>query len=228
MMMDRIIYVNNKAVNLLSQSGDYFGAAFFLCMALETMNGYEYPNVEAEDNTDLSSGTIRLVPTRVREVSTSVDTSPISLYDNAFFVMPPANGSAVMNESRFMNSLCPILLYNLGLSLQLQGISDRRIQMSSFHESSILYHSASGLLDAASDNKANALLHLALFNNLGHIYYQLSRFTEAQECLNHVKNTLLSSTDNQWGDEETEGEYKHFFTSVLVNAGQHTRTSPAA
>jgi tetratricopeptide (TPR) repeat protein len=244
-MMDRIIDVNNKAVNLLSQSGDYFGAAFFLCKALETMNGYEYPSVdEEEDNSESnmsSSGTIRLVPTRAREVSTTlvVDASPISLYDKAFFVISPsANGSStVANEARCMNSLCPILLYNLALSLQLQGISDRRIQLSSFHESSILYHSASDLLDdvatasggdATSKNEANTLLHLALFNNLGHIYYQLSRFTEAQECLNHVKSMLPVSTDNQWGDGEEGGEYQHFFASVLVNAGQHTRTSPAA
>jgi tetratricopeptide (TPR) repeat protein len=225
-MMDRIIDVNNKAVNLLSQSGDYFGAAFFLCMALETLNGYEYPNVEEDEEADMSSGTIRLKPTRIREVSSTIDTSPVALYDNAFFVMPPSNGRA--NESRCMNSLCPILLYNLGLALQLQGISDRRIQVSSFHESSILYHSASGLLDADSSSDASTLLHLALFNNLGHIYYQLSRFTEAQECLDHVKNMLLASTDNQWGDDEQGGEYKHFFTSVLVNSGHHTRTSPAA
>jgi tetratricopeptide (TPR) repeat protein len=246
MMIDRIIHVNNKAVSFLAQSGDYFGAAFFLCMALETMNGYEHLCVEEEeDNTDLSSGTIRLIPTRVREASSALpndskkvfesDTNAVDLYDNAFFVvmLPPcssSDGSSAANEARCMNSLCPILRYNLGLSLQLQGISDHRIQKSSFHESSILYHNASALLDAASDttNEANILLRLALFNNLGHIYYQLSMPTEAQECLDHVKIMLLAATDNQWGDEEEGGEYKQFFTSVLVNSGQHTRTSPAA
>ena len=107
----------------------------------------------------------------------AVDAGSFRFFTKALTI--PRSSLDIVYESDY-HILCAILLYNIGLTLQLQGAYDRELdrqvhqerQNNNYLQEALLsYEMALGLLSMADDHPWSTLVELALLNNCVAIHY---------------------------------------------------------
>jgi tetratricopeptide (TPR) repeat protein len=146
------------------------------------------------------------------------DHHAFSLFDRALVI--DAAELATASSIAGQNCTAAVVLFNMGLADQLQGMQDLRSQQTNFKKAMRPYKMATEILDgcAASGDEVNGLLYLAVSNNMGHIYSHFCETGVAHRCLewlHSILEALKKSNVNTFGDE-----YRLFHLNLLILHGQ--------
>ena len=153
------------------------------------------------------------------------------LYNRVFILAPPQGHSElnVTNNAKINNHLRVILLYNLGLTFQLQGLNDMTAQHASLEESRDMYMTAVGLMDNTLDDPSSVLLNLALYDNLVHLYAYCMELEDAARCVSHIRMCIKDAeVIARYIASPHEGEFAHFKRNLMVGETLRSQASPAA
>ena len=107
------------------------------------------------------------------------DHHAFAMFDRALYI--EASDSDIISSVLGQNTMAVVLLYNLGLVYQLQGIQQPGKQKQSFENSMKSYQMAVAIFENSSKNNENeldGLVYMSVLNNMGHIY---SHFCEGRE-----------------------------------------------
>jgi hypothetical protein len=223
--MDTIL-LNTKAVDLMRQ-GNLREASSGL---REALNQHEDMNLTNRVTSTFLS--VRSVP--LEEESLSLLKSSSYQDHHAFSVF---NRALVIDDAELaaassiagQNCTTAVVMYNMGLVHQLQGIKDLRSQQqANFKTAMIFYQMATDVLEGCTDpeQQVSGLVYLAVLNNMGHIYSHFCHRRETQHCLSRLFTILQAmeiSDTNTLGDE-----FLPFYLNVLVLLGQDGVAAAAA
>jgi tetratricopeptide (TPR) repeat protein len=223
------IALNHDAVVLMRQ-GSYQQAISVFRTAL---HGGVLQADEEEDLTDKGTRTslsFRSVPLKASlplfNSSSYQDHHTFSLFDRALVIDDAelAAASSIAGQ----NSTAVVVLFNMGLAYQLQGMQDLRSLQINFKKAMSLYNMATEILDrcTAYGDDVNGLLYLAVSNNLGHIYSHFCETAVAQRFLEWL-NIILESMERSHLDTLGD-EYLPFHLNVLILRGQDALAAGAA
>ena len=122
-----------------------------------------------------------------------------------------------------------VLLYNLALCHQLQGMSDVHGQFGHIDQSRDLYLMAAALLNNDYDDPSSILLNLALYDNLSHAYTYLMEFDEVERCVDQLRMSIKDAeTISRYVPSPYESEYAHFRNNAMVGESLRSNACPAA
>jgi hypothetical protein len=228
--MDPIL-LNTKAVDLMRQ-GKLKEATSDLRAALGELlrRVGQREDVDLADKVTPNYLSIRSVPLEeslsLVENSSNQDHHAFSLFDRAL-VIENADLAAVSIADQ--SCATAVVMYNMGLALQLQGMQDLRSKQANFKKATRLYQMATNVLEGrtgSEDHVSSGLVYLAVSNNMGYIYSHFCNTSEAQRCLTWLFTILqamgISNTDIL-GDE-----YLPFHLNIVVLHGQHALAAAAA
>jgi tetratricopeptide (TPR) repeat protein len=154
------------------------------------------------------------------------DHHTFSLFDRALVIDDAelAAASSIAGQ----NSTAVVVLFNMGLAYQLQGMQDLRSQQTNFKKAMSFYNTATEILDrcTAYGDDVNGLLYLAVSNNLGHIYSHFCETAVVQRCLEWL-NLILESMQ-RFNLHTAGNEYLPFHLNVLILRGQYALAAGAA
>jgi hypothetical protein len=229
--MDPIL-LNTKAVDLMRQ-GKLKEATSDLRAALgELLRRFDQrKDVDLADKVTPTFLSIRSVPfleesLSIVDNSSNQDHHAFSLFDRALVIENAelADAYSVAGQS----CATAVVMYNMGLALQLQGMQDLRSKQANFNRAMRFYQMASTVLEGCtgSEYHVSGLLHLAVSNNMGHIYMHFCNTSEAQRCLTRLF-TILQAMGTS-GTEILCDEYLPFHLNIVVLRGQHALGAAAA
>jgi tetratricopeptide (TPR) repeat protein len=115
------------------------------------------------------------------------DHHAFSLFSQALTIDPVDLEAVPSVEGQ--NCLSVVILYNMGLAHQLQGMRDLNKQKTRFKSAMSLYKMAASILTKGSSDtgeQVNGLLSLAVSNNMGHLYSHFCEEQEVQDCLQWI------------------------------------------
>ena len=195
----------------------------FLDATNKMMDCEEASRLEAEDFDAIAMSSCK--PSKENHVHPGGDVSPYVMYCNAFEI--PRD--VLLNRRRAQGDedyhfTCGILLYNYGLSLHLQGIS-QGIE-DNLEEALFSYEMALGLVALAGRRPLVDMLELALLNNCGHIHRFFLSTSQVHICLERMQ-ALLQHVTNGWSEVLPEA-LASFAFNLIYNAPQYARPAPAA
>jgi hypothetical protein len=221
--MDTIL-LNTKAVDLMRQ-GNLREATSSLREALD-----QHEDVDLADKVTSAFLSVRSVPL---EQSLSLVKSSSYQDHHAFSVF---NRALVIDDAEFatassiagQNCTTAVVMYNIGLAHQLQGIKDLRSQQANFKTAMIFYQMATDILEGCTDpeDQVSGLVYLAVSNNMGHIYSHFCHQREAQHCLSWLF-TILQAMEISYMDILGD-EYLPFYLNVKLLLGQDGVAAAAA
>jgi hypothetical protein len=149
-----------------------------------------------------------------------------SLFDRALVI--DSAELAAASSIAGQNCATAVVLFNMGLANQLQGMQDLPSQQTNFKKAMRHYIIATEILDrcTVSGDEVSGLLYLAVSNNMGHIYSHFCETKVAHRCLEWLHNILGSmarSNVDTLGDE-----YLPFHLNVMILHGQAALAAAAA
>jgi hypothetical protein len=221
------IILNTQAVFLMKQ-GNFQGALSICRIALNELlpRGPEDDQHEdAVDSADKVNRTFLSVSSIPLEDSFSLlrpssyqDDYAFSLFDRAL-IFDTAELAAVSSVAT-QNGVSAVVLFNMGLAFHIQGVCvcvhNLRSQTTNFKKAMKLYELATQILEGCegSDDELNGLLHLSLFNNMGHIHSHFCETKHVKRCFKWMQAVLQAM---QCSDEDIFGdEFVPFHVNVLV------------
>jgi hypothetical protein len=228
--MDMIL-LNTKAVDLMRQGNLQEAISDFIAALGELLRRVDQP--EDVDLTNKVTSTFLSVRSVPLEGSLSLVKSTSYQDHHAFYVFDRAlviDGIDLAAASSIAGQNCTtaVVMYNMGLAHQLQGMQDLRSQEANFKKAMRFYEMATDVLEGCtgSEDQVSGLVYLAVSNNMGHIYSHFYDTTEAQYCLTWLF-TILQAMEIY--DTDILGdEYLPFHLNVLILLGQDAVAAAAA
>jgi hypothetical protein len=229
-MMD----LNKRAVALMRE-GFFMDAYTVLHEALEALKNKVSESEPTQDLDSSLEGSLLPVGVRYGAGAETIEKNAFSFYPQAFdFSGSDSELTATSLNDVRMAAVC---LYNFGLCFHVQGLG-RPSSRQYFAKALQMYATALSLLEATSGHTDNRdqLLKLALYNNVGHIHSCEHKAVEIQDCLEHLRSILESSTERS-SQPALQGcdlastlhglKYLDFHLNVVILYGTR-RHSPAA
>lgn len=226
-----IIILNTKAVNQMRR-GKLQEAISNLRVALGELLGRGDQNKDVDSANKVTSYflSVRSVPLEESllfvQLSSCQDHHAFSVFDRAL-VIDDADLVAASSIAG-QNCTATVVMYNMGLALQLQGMQDIRSQQANFKKAMRCYQMATDVLEGCTgtEDQVSGLVYLAVSNNMGHIFSHFCNATEAQHCLTWLF-TILQAMEIY--DTDILGdEYLPFHLNVLIMHGQDAVPAAAA
>jgi tetratricopeptide (TPR) repeat protein len=223
------IILNTQAVFLMRQ-GNFQGAISVCWIALDELLS-RGPEDQHEDVSRifLSVSSIHLEDHfSLLKPSSYQDDHTFTLFDRAL-IFDNAELAAVSSDAA-QNCVSAVLLFNMGLAFHIQGVCvhNLRSQTTNFKKAMKLYEMAIEILEGCKgcDDELNGLLHLSLFNNMGHICSHFGETKHAKRCFKWMQAVLQAM---ECSDEDIHGEeFVPFHVNVLVLRGHDALAAGAA
>jgi tetratricopeptide (TPR) repeat protein len=229
-----IIAFNTRAV-VLMQQGSFQEAISVFRTALGELLSPATDDHKQEDTNATDSVTppllsVRSVPFEhsLYNSSSYQDHHAFSLFDRPLVIddaeLVLASSFAVDSS----NCASAVILFNMGLALQLQGMQSLCPLQTSFEKALRFYRMAKAILERStgSNDEVDGLVYLAVANNMGHIYSHFCETSKAKRCLEWLQSILEVVKDSEvcmLGDE-----YRPFQMNILILHGQDTVAAAAA
>jgi tetratricopeptide (TPR) repeat protein len=227
------IPLNAQAV-VLMQQGSFQEAISVFRTAIGELLGrpagddHQQENMDTTDNATPKLLSVRSVPLEHSLLNTSScqDHHAFSLFDRPLVI----DGAELATVSSFAveNCVSAVILFNMGLALQLQGMRNVDSLQTSYLKALIFYKMATEILERCtnSDDEVNCLVYLAVANNMGQIYSTFCETSKAQQCLEWLQTILEAAKDS---DAYILGDECHQFRmNVLIVHWQHAAAAAAA
>jgi hypothetical protein len=218
------IALNNSAVVLMQQGNLQEVTPHFI----SALNNLHRVDQHEDDKLTPNFLSVRSVPLEASLVNTSSyqDHHGFSLFDRPL-VIDEAD-LVLVSSLEVKNCASAVILFNMGLALQLQGIQNMCPLQTSFLNALKFYKMATKILQrwTESDDEVNCLVYLAVANNMGHIYSHFCEASNLRRCLEWLKAILEAVEDSEvyiLGDD-----YHPFHRNVLFLRGQDGAAAAAA
>jgi hypothetical protein len=225
------IALNNKAVVLMRQGNLQVTSHFIAALnKLHRVDQHEDVDVDVDLDDKMSPTflSVRSVPLEDSLFNTSSYQAHhgFSLFDR-FLLIDDAE-LALASSLEVKNCASAVILFNMGLALQLQGIQNMCPLQTSFLNALKFYKKATQILQRCtdSDDEVNCLVYLAVANNMGHIYSHFCEASNSQRCLEWLQAILEAVKDSEvyiLGED-----YHPFHMNVLILHGQDIVAAAAA
>jgi hypothetical protein len=221
------IALNNEAVVLMRQGKVQEVAPYFISALLKLHRVDQHKHVDRADKFAPSFLSVRSVPLEHSLFNTSSyqEHQVFSLFDRPLVIddaeLVLASSFAVDSS----NCASAVILFNMGLALQLQGMQGLCPLQMSFKKALRFYRMAKAILERSND-EVDGLVYLAVANNMGHIYSHFCETSKAKRCLEWLQSILEVVNGSEvcmLGDE-----YHPFQMNVLILHGQDAVAAAAA
>ena len=222
MTVGNVLALNVHAVNLMTSDGNVQDAIDILREALTALR--QMILVPFDTGPDDAQETYKL-----RSVSAKLDDLTSSLQDDNSFhlfsraILVEGCGQVLAPSGHLLNRIAMVVTYNLGIAHHLLGTQNGNNQKRNYTKALTMYEEAYTLKKEYADNRD--LVHLAVFNNMGHIYSHFFDKQSTKRCLEGLHSVLISYSSNE--DRACE-EYDPFFMNILMYYMQETVATPAA
>jgi tetratricopeptide (TPR) repeat protein len=227
-----IIAFNTRAVVLMQQGSFQEAISVFRTALGELLSpatdDHKQEDTDATDSVTPPLLSVRSVPFEhsLYKSSSYQDHHAFTLFDRPLVI--DGAGLALVSSFAVENCTSAVILFNMGLALQLEAMQDLRPLQTSFLKALRFYKMATEILErcTGSDAEVNCLVYLAVANNIGHIYSHFCETSKAQRCLEWLQTILENarvSEVNILGDE-----YHPFRMNVLILHGQDVVAAAAA
>lgn len=225
------ILLNTRAVEQM-RDGNLQGAISDFRAALGAILGRVDQHEDVDHANKVTSTTflsVRSVPLKEPSLvksSSHQDHHAFSIFGRALVIDEAelAAASSIAGQ----NCTTTVIMYNMGLAHQLQGMQDLRSQQANFNRAMKFYQMATDVLEecTSSEDQVSGLVYLAVSNDMGHIFSHFSNKKEVHHCLTWLF-TILQAMEiydtNIIGDE-----YLPFHLNVLILHGQDAVAAAAA
>jgi tetratricopeptide (TPR) repeat protein len=231
MTIDTVLALNANAVNFLSDNGNIQGAIGMLHEALAVLRQCITPIVGAGDascpDSSMDTVTDDGQQSSIRPVFTNVDAfsdcNPFCILSRAV-LFEGCNPTSTPPDG-LLNHLSMVITYNLGLAYHLLGMQNGNDQKKNYNKALEMYKMTAALMRLHPDSRDRDLLHLAVFNNMGNIYFHFFDRGNTQHCLGGMQAILMSCSGN---DELKSEDYSPFYMNILMFYRKRTIGTPAA
>jgi tetratricopeptide (TPR) repeat protein len=225
-----IISLNNNAVVLMRQGKLQEAAPYFISALVKLHRVDQNEDVDRADKFAPSFLSVRSVPLESSLFNTSSyqDYHIFSFFDRPLFI----DDTEVVLASSFainrLNCASAVILFNMGLALQLQGMQNMCLLEMSFEKALRFYEMANIILERSEEStgEVDSLVYLAVANNMGHIYSHFCETSKAKRCLEWLQNILEVVKDSEVS--MLSDEYHPFQINVLILHGQNAVAAAAA
>jgi hypothetical protein len=223
------IALNNNAVVLMRQGNLEKVTSDFIAALNKIQRVEQHEGVDLGDNlTPNAYLSVRSVPLEdsLFKTSSYQDHHAFSLFDRPLVI----DDAKLALVSSFAVESCAsaVIMFNMGLALQLQGMHNLCSLQKSFSSALRFYSMATQILDRCtdSDEEVNCLVYLAVANNMGYIYSHFCETRKAQRCLEWLQ-TILEAVKHSEVHNFSE-DYLPFHMNVLILHGQNAVAAAAA
>jgi tetratricopeptide (TPR) repeat protein len=226
-----VLTLNAHAAKLI-QEGSFQKASLVLRVALDALAGSIPHQSKSKPPGKISVPANRvtkpLLPIRsvpsFKHVFPCQDRQAFVMFDHALY-MEETDPNAMSSGLR-QNTTAVIILYNLGLVYQLQGIRNLYEQKVCFENAMKAYRKAVAILEKSSDSgiEMESLVYLSVLNNMGHIYSHFSEERAVQWCLDWLQFILVVGPASEGDFSE---DYLTFRMNVVTLRGQKTAAASA-
>jgi tetratricopeptide (TPR) repeat protein len=222
------IALNNDAIVLMRQGHLQEVASFFISALVKLQRIDQHEHVDLADKCATSSLSVQSVPLEHSLFNTSSyqEHHAFTLFDRPLVI----DDTELVLASSFAVESCTaaVILFNMGLALQLQGMQNVYLLQTSFKRALRYYQMASKILErtAGSNDEVDSLVYLAVANNIGHIYSHFCEISKAKRCLEWLQRILEVVKDSEV--YMVSDEYLPFQMNVLVSHGQDAVAAAAA
>jgi hypothetical protein len=222
------IALNNNAVVLMRQCNLKEVTSNFIAALSKLHRVDQHEDVNLADKLTPTYLSVRSVPLEDSLFNTSSyqDHHAFSLFDRPLVI----DDAELALVSSFAVKSCAsaVIMFNMGLALQLQGMHNLCPLQKSFSNALRFYKKATQILERCtdSDDEVNCLVYLAVANNMGHIYSHFNETSKVQRCLEWLQTILEAVKDSEvyiLGDD-----YHPFHMNVLILHGQDALAAAAA
>jgi tetratricopeptide (TPR) repeat protein len=228
-VMDTIA-LNNDAVVLMRQGNLQEVASFFISalVKLQRVDQHEHVGLADTFATCTSSLSVRSIPLEhsLFNISSYQEHHAFTLFDRPIVI----DDTELVLASSFAVESCAaaVILFNMGLALQLQGMQNICLLETSFKRALQYYKMANRILQrtAGSNDEVDGLVYLAVANNMGHIYSHFCETSKAKRCLEWLQSILEVVKDSEVC--MLSDEYLPFRMNVLILHGQDAVAAAAA
>lgn len=226
-----IIALNAKAV-VLMQEGSFQEAISVFRTAIGDLlfpaGNDQQKSMDVTDNVTPTLLSVRSVPFdhSLYKPSSYQDHHAFSLFDRPL-VIDDTELTAV-SSSAVEHCVSAVILFNMGLALQLQCMQKARPTQACFLKALRFYRMATEILERCtnSDDEVNCLVYLAVANNMGNIYSTFCETSKAQQCLEWLQTILELEKDTEL--YVLSDEYHLFRMNVLIVHWQDAAAAAAA
>jgi hypothetical protein len=225
-----IIRLNTKAVDLMRQ-GHLQEAISKFREAVDELRGRvnQHEDVDPANKVTSTFLSVRSVPLEeslsLVKSSSRQEHHAFSVFGRALVIDDAELVAASSNAGQ--NCTITVVMYNMGLAHQLQGMQDLRSQQANFKKAMIFYQLATDVLEGCTgtEDQVSGLVYLAVSNNMGHIFSHFCNTKEAHYCLTWLF-TILQAMEIY--DTDILGdEYLPFHLNVLILHGQDAAAAAA-
>jgi tetratricopeptide (TPR) repeat protein len=232
--MDTIL-LNAQAVVLMQQGSIQEAISVFRTALGEHLrcppadDDHQQEDMDTTDNPTPNLLSVRSVPLEhsLLNYSSCQDHHAFSLFDRAL-VFDDAELEAASSIAG-QDYVSAVILFNMGLALQLQGTQDVGPLQASYLKALRFYKMATEILERCtnSDDEVNCLVYLAVANNMGHIYLTFCETSKAKQCLEWLQNILKAARDS--ADAYILSDECHLFRmNILIVHRQNAVAAAAA
>ena len=234
---------NNAGVALL-EAGDYRSALERFSHALKYTMGDLDPQAPTEKDQSIESlpDDFR-IPSRKRSESGEppMTTRPKTRHeaDGESRILPPVSApfaygrginlilhTTAYSPDPLVNAtiVSSIIIFNLSIIYHFKGLEARSMSDMQLRKAKSLYQKAHNLLrDAgvpmgATSNPVIDMLSMAIFNNLGHITYELQAYQESRQHFDHLIRFALTVVPARYGDAYVGSLIDQQKSNFLLNA----------
>jgi hypothetical protein len=225
-----IIQLNTKAVELMRHGRLQEALSNFREALDEVLGRVDQHGEDPANKVTSSFLSVRSVPLEetlsLVKASSRHEHHAFSVFGRALVI----DDAELVTASSIAGQKCAttVVMYNMGLAHQLQGMQDLRFQQVNFKKAMIFYQLATDVLEGSTGTKdqVSGLVYLAVSNNMGHIFSHFCNTKEAQYCLTWLF-TILQAMEIY--DTDILGdEYLPFHLNVLILHGQDAVAAAAA
>jgi hypothetical protein len=226
-----IIFLNTKAVDLMRR-GHLQEAISNLRVALGELLGRIDPHEDVAPTNKVTTTLLSVQSVPLEESLSLVNFSSCQDH-HAFSVFARAlviEDADLVAASSIAGQDCTrtVVMYNMGLAHQLQGMQDLRSMQANFKKAMRFYQMATDVLEGCTgtEDQVSGLVYLAVSNNMGHIFSHFCNTKEAHHCLTWLF-TILQAMEIYDTDILGE-EYLPFHLNVMILHGQDAVAAAAA
>jgi hypothetical protein len=222
------IALNNNAVDLMRQGNSQQVASDFRSALVNLHSVIRHEYVDLAEKLTPAFLSVRSVPLEgsLFHTPSYQEHHAFSLFDRALVIDDAelAAASSIAGQ----NCTSAVVLFNMALSLHLQGRRDIRSRHTSFKKALALYKLAVETLEISNDGDdgGNRLAYLAALNNMGHIYFHFCEGREAQHCIQLIQSMLATMKSS--GIDICSYEHLPFYINVVILRGQEVAAAAAA
>jgi tetratricopeptide (TPR) repeat protein len=226
--------LNAQAVELI-QEGNFEKAILVLRAALNNLAAGSILRSQSQPPEKISVSTnnwkgdlllIRSVPS-LKHTFTCQDHHTVTMFDRALYMEATTDPDIISSSALGQNTIAAILLYNVGLVHQLQGIQNPSKQRDNFENAMEAYQRAAAILENTftTENVVVGLVNLSIRNNMGHIYSHFCEGRKAQWCLDWLRFILEVSPASEGGFSQ---DFLIFHMNVVTLHGKQDAVAAAA